>query len=202
MGIINPWSLIINSCMLLILSMEVEGILLGHQAGRGGTGNFCVIRLDQAALMSKVANFVLWGQEASDFLLCQGAKLLPGCPLWKHVSSELGAMPLEENEQSLLGTFQSTRHSCSLLSWVWPESVLCSSSTSRVCWCHHWCRCWSKLHHALDSSLSWGLFRTIPSSRRLVLRIFQDFWSVPLDFTYCSTLREFFWFLLISFLSP
>lgn len=57
----------------------------------------CEIRLGQAALMFKVAHFILWGQEESDFLLCQGAKLLPGCPVLKHFSSELDAMALEEN---------------------------------------------------------------------------------------------------------
>ena len=35
--------LIINPCRLFILSMEVEGILLGHQAGKGGAENFCPV---------------------------------------------------------------------------------------------------------------------------------------------------------------
>lgn len=154
--------------------------------------------------MFKVAHFILWGQEASDFLLCQGARLLPGCPLWMHISSELDAVSLGE-----------WAISSKSLSVNWAQMLLAKLGVTgvtpmqfqhcRVYWCHNWWRCWSELPGALDSCLSWGLFRTIPQSllfRTLVLRIFQDFWRVPWGSPYCSTLREFFWLLLISSLSP
>lgn len=143
--------------------------------------------------MFKVAHFILWEQEASDFLLCQGAKLLLDVPFGSTFHQNL-MQCLFRKMSNLLQV------PCSVSGTAAPSQAGSDQSEphavphSRVYWCHNLCRCWSELPGALDSCLSWGLFRIIlqsPSFRRLVLRIFQDFWSVLLDSRYCSTQRVF-----------
>lgn len=112
--------LIINPCRLFILSMEIEGILLGHQAGKGGAGNFVLCdQTGSGCINVQSCSFHPLEIKGKRFL-GQAAKIPPRCPLWKHFSSEIDTMPPYENKKPTHCTFQYTVQ----LNLLLPKSVV------------------------------------------------------------------------------